>query len=209
VWVALPPGTDVPADVLAILGEELNAKTVEVIADDSDLIERRVRPLLPKIGKRRGGRTQDVLNAARNNDVEYMPGGGARLAGVELAADEVEILATPRSGTAVTHDQGLVIAIDTELDDELRAEGVARELLRAIQDLRKTAGLELDDTIDLWLQAPQAVLAPLRPYEARVIDDALVTGISHDEPPDDAVRATHQLPDGEVSIALRRNGSGA
>ena len=207
VWVALPPGADVPAAVLEILGEELNARSVELIADDSDLIERRVRPLLPKIGKRLGAQTQHVLNAARNNEVEYLPAGGARLAGVELAADEIEILATPRPGTAVAHDQGLVVAIDTELDDELRAEGDARELLRAVQDLRKQAGLELDDMIDMWLLAPPSVLAPLAPYGARLIEDALVTDISHDEPPADALRATHQISTAEVVIALRRAGA--
>ena len=205
VWVALPPGAHVPADVLEILGEELNAKDVALIADDSDLIERRVRPLLPRIGKRLGAQTQVVLNAARNNEVEYLPDGGARLGGVELAADEVEILATPRPGTAVAHDQGLVVAIDTELNDELRAEGDARELLRAIQDLRKQAGLELDDTIDLWLQAPVALLAPLAPFESRLVDDALVAGISHDAPPADAIAASHAIGSGEFRIALRRH----
>ncbi len=61
-----------------------------------------------------------------------------------------------------------MVVIDTEIDDELRAEGDARELTRAVQDLRKQAGLELDETIELWLDAPQAVLAPLEPYLGRL-----------------------------------------
>ncbi len=72
---------------------------------------------------------------------------GRDSAGVTLAADEVEILATPRPGTAVAHDEGLVVVIDTELTPELRAEGDARELQRAIQDARKEAGVELDDEV--------------------------------------------------------------
>jgi hypothetical protein len=69
------------------------------------------------------------------------------MGGVTLAADEVEIQATPRPGTAVAHDEGLVVVIDTELTPELRAEGDARELQRAIQDARKEAGVELDDEV--------------------------------------------------------------
>ena len=208
VWVAVPPGTDVQRELIDSLGEDdlLNAKAVEVIADDSALVERRVRPLLPRIGKRLGPRTQEVLAAARNNEVEYLPDGGVRLAGVDLAADEVEILATPRPGTAVAHDQGLVIVIDTELDDDLRAEGEARELARAIQDLRKQAGLELDDTIELWLHAPDAVIARIAPYLARVAEDTLAEHLAHDEPPPDAQRATHHLAAFDVVIGLRRIG---
>jgi isoleucyl-tRNA synthetase len=209
VWIALPPGADVPPDVLDIMGEELNAKDVALIADDSDLIERRVKPLLPKIGKRLGAQTQAVLAAARNNEVEYLAEGRARLAGVELAADEVELLATPRAGTAVAHDQGLVVAIDTELDDELRAEGEVRELSRAVQDLRKQAGLELDDTIELWLSAAPSLMTPLEPYLPRLIEDTLAGQLSHDAPPADAVTTTQPIGGGDVVIALRRSEPGA
>jgi isoleucyl-tRNA synthetase len=155
-WLAIPGGrlaTDSPGDeaeLLELLADETNVKRVTVIGDESELVERRVKPLLPKIGKRLGAQIPAVMAAARSNDVEYLPSGGVKLAGVELAPDEVEILATPRPGTAVAHDEGLVVVIDTEIDDALRAEGDARELIRAIQDLRKEAGLELDDTIDLW-----------------------------------------------------------
>jgi isoleucyl-tRNA synthetase len=106
----------------------------------------------------------------------------------------------------VAHDQGLVVVIDTELDDALRAEGDARELARAVQDLRKQAGLELDDTIELWLHAPAAVIDRLAPYLARVGEDTLAERVAHDEPPTDAQRATHHLAEADVVIGLRRSG---
>jgi isoleucyl-tRNA synthetase len=204
VWLALPRGVTLNDELLAVLSDELNAKSVELMGDESELVERRVKPLLPKIGKRLGAQIPAVMAAARANEIEYLPGGGVKLAGVELAADEVEILATPRPGTAVAHDEGLVVVIDTEIDDALRAEGDARELVRAVQDLRKQAGLELDDMIDLWLRGSPELLAPLRPYEARLLADALVSGIDHGEPPADALRATQEISGGEVSLAIRR-----
>ena len=145
-WLAIPGGRLAPdgpddeAALLELLADETNVKRVVVIGDESELVERRVRPLLPKIGPRLGGATQQVMAAARADEVEYLPDGRVRLAGVELAADEVEIIATPRPGTAVAHENGLVVVIDTDIDDELRAEGDARELSRAVQDLRKQAG---------------------------------------------------------------------
>ena len=68
-----------------------------------------------------------------------------------LAPDEVEIQATPRPGTAVADHDGLVVVLDTSLTPALVAEGDARELARAVQDLRREAGLELDDRIELWV----------------------------------------------------------
>ena len=204
VWLALPPGAVLTPDLLEILGDELNAKNVRVIVEGSELLDRRARPLLPKIGKRLGARTQDVLAAARNNEVEYLVDGGVRLAGVELAADEVEILSTPRPGTAVADDNGLVVVIDTELDDVLRAEGDARELSRAVQDLRKQAGLELDDLIDLWLDASAEILATLKPHLDRLGEDTLAARIHLQAPPADAERASQTVGGGEVHIGLRR-----
>jgi isoleucyl-tRNA synthetase len=168
-----------------------------------------VKPLLPKIGKRLGAQIPAVMAAARSNEVEYLASGGVKLAGVELAPDEVEILATPRPGTAVAHDEGLVVVIDTEIDDALRAEGDARELARAIQDLRKQAGLELDDTIDLWLTGPAEVVAALEPYLKRVGEETLAATIHRDAAPSGATSVAQQVTGGEVVASIRRIESAA
>jgi isoleucyl-tRNA synthetase len=204
VWLALPPGVTLQDELLEVLSDELNTKAVHVIGDESELVERRVKPLLPKIGKRVGDKIPAVMAAARSNEVEYLASGRVKLAGVELAPDEVEILATPRAGTAVAHDEGLVVVIDTEIDDALRAEGDARELIRAIQDLRKQMGLELDDTIELWLAGP---LDALEPYLGRVADDTLASEVHRAAGPADAPSVTQQVTGGEVQISVRRSES--
>ena len=177
-WLALPGG-DLPERdaLLELIREEVNVKSVELIGDESQLVERRIKPLLPKIGKKLGAAIPAVMAAAREGSAEIHPDGSVTLAGVTLAPDEVEILATPRPGTAVAHDEGLVVVIDTELTPELRAEGDARELQRAIQDLRKEAGLELDDRIDVWVDGlTPAVAAHLDGVAAEVLADSIVLG---------------------------------
>jgi isoleucyl-tRNA synthetase len=211
-WLALPGGQLAPgrpqdeADLLELLADETNVKQVKIIGDESELVGRRVKPLLPKIGKRLGAQIPAVMAAAHQDEIEYLPGGGVRLAGIELAPDEVEILATPRTGTAVAHDEGLVVVIDTEIDDALRAEGDARELSRAVQELRKQAELELDETIDLWVSGPPGVLATLEPHLGRLADDTLAAGVHHSAAPADALAAAQQISGGEVSLAIRRRG---
>jgi isoleucyl-tRNA synthetase len=202
-WLALPGGDLVEREsLLALLAEEVNVKAVELIGDESALVERRVKPLLPKIGRKLGSAIPAIMAAARSGAAEFHDDGAVTLAGHRLAPDEVEILATPRPGTAVAHDQGLVVVIDTELTPELRAEGDARELQRALQDLRKDAGLELDDRIDLWVDGLPADVAPHLPsVAAETLAETVVQGAA----PDGALASMVRLESGEVRLALRRH----
>ena len=164
-WLALPGAELVERDaLLALVADEVNVKSIELIGDESELVDWRVKPLLPKIGKKLGAAIPAVMAAAREGKFEILADGSVRMGGVVLAADEVEIQATPRPGTAVAHDEGLVVVIDTELTPQLRAEGDARELQRAIQDARKDAGVDLDDEVQIRVQAPDSVKATLEPF---------------------------------------------
>jgi isoleucyl-tRNA synthetase len=175
------------------------------IGDESSLVERRVKPLLPKIGKKLGPAIPAVMAAAREGRFEIRGDGSVALGGVVLAADEVEILVAPRPGTAVAHDDGLVVVIDTELTDALRAEGDARELQRAIQDLRRDAGLELDDRISLVVTLPDAG-AGVRPHLPAVGAETLADSIAEGPLPDGWPRATVALGGGEAAFAICRRG---
>ena len=186
------------------MAAEANVHTVTVIDDESDLVERRVKPLLPRIGKRLGGAIPAVMAAARSGEVEFLPDGGVRLAGVELAADEVEIQAAPRPGTAVAADDGLVVVLDTSLTDELRLEGDAREIQRAIQELRRTAGLELDDHIRLWLDMDADLGQRLGGMVERLAADTLADELQLAPPPDGATSETVEVSAGRVGIGLER-----
>ncbi|MBM4407577.1 MAG: class I tRNA ligase family protein [Chloroflexi bacterium] len=200
-WLALPGGSLADWDELSmLLADEVNVRAIELIGDESALVERRVKPLLPKIGKRLGAAIPAVMAAARAGDVEFLPGGGVRLAGQLLAADEVEIQAMPRPGTAVAHDDGLVVVVDTTLTPELRAEGDARELQRAIQDLRREAELQLTDRIEVWVQGlPQSVAA----HAATIRAETLADRLHSDAPPDDVPHVLVELDGGAVTLAIR------
>jgi isoleucyl-tRNA synthetase len=200
-WLALPDrGLEIDQDLLDLIADEINVKEVVVIPDDSALVERRVKVLLPKIGKRLGSAIPAVMAAARAGEVTFEADGSVSLAGVTLAPDEVEIQATPRPGTAVAHHDGLVVVLDTELTPELVAEGDARELARAIQDLRREAGLELDDRIELGVRGLPAAVGTHLPS---VTTDTLAE-LADGDPPAGAPTATVELGGGPVAIALRR-----
>ncbi len=204
-WLALPDRdlADVDA-LLEVIRAEANVKAVERIGDESELVDRGVKVLLPKVGKRLGSRIPAVMAAARDGRFELHPDGSVTIEGETLAADEVEVQATPRPGTAVAHHDGIVVVIDTSLTPELRAEGDARELQRAIQDLRKDAGLELDDRITLWVHG--GADGSLDAYLSSVAAETLADDVRRDAAPEDAIAATVRLDAGDVRIALRPTG---
>ena len=143
------------------------------------------------------------MAAARQNDVEFLPDGGVRLAGVVLSADEVEILATPRPGTAVADDDGVVVVIDTTLTPELRAEGDLRELTRAIQDLRKQAALSLDERIEVWVEADGAFFESVDGRLDAIAQDTLADAIHREPLPPDLPLVELDLDGGRIRAALR------
>jgi isoleucyl-tRNA synthetase len=203
-WLALPEHSLDPAEegpILGLIAAEANAKRVELIGDESAMVDRRVKPLLPLIGKRLGAAIPAVMAAAREGAVEIHADGSVTLAGVTLGADEVEIQATPRPGTAVAHDEGIVAIIDTTLTDDLRAEGDARELQRAIQDLRKDAGVDLDARIELWVDG---LPAEVESHLASVARETLADRVTRGGPDGGAGEAvTVELSSGTARIWLR------
>ena len=204
-WLALPGREVGELDaLLELVRAEANVKEVALIGDESALVDRGVKVLLPKVGRRLGAKIPAVMAAAREGRFEIHHDGAVTLEGETLAADEVEVQATPRPGTAVAHDDGLVVVIDTTLTPELRAEGDARELGRAIQDLRKEAELDLDDRIELWLDG---VGRELDPYLAPVVADTLADVVRRERPPEGLAEAVVRLEAGEARIAVRRAGA--
>jgi len=102
-----------------------------------------------------------------------------------------------------------VAVIDTTLTPELLAEGDARELTRAIQDLRRQAGLSLDARITLWLEAPEGALAALGPHLVTVASDTLVAELRHDPAPDGVPVLAVSLDAGTATVALAEAPDGA
>jgi isoleucyl-tRNA synthetase len=108
----------------------------------------------PKLGKELGP-VRAALEAGRFEELE---GGGFRVDVHELGPEEVIVERRGKEGWAVADDDGLTVALDLSLDDELELEGRARDLIHEINRLRKEQGLELTDRINLTLPSDQEEL---------------------------------------------------
>jgi isoleucyl-tRNA synthetase len=153
-----------PAELVGLLADELNVRAMDVLAGGGgDLVDYHVKPNFKALGPRFGKGTPAVAGAITAADPAWLAGalGSAGAAEVTLAdgtvaglqPGDVIVTQTPRSGWTVAADAGETVAIEVTITPELRREGLAREVVRLVQEERKNAGLDVSDRISLWWQA--------------------------------------------------------
>jgi isoleucyl-tRNA synthetase len=135
--------------------DELRVKDVAV--DERPMVRATYKPNLPVLGPRLGKELPALRAALASGDVEELGGGRVRVAGHELAPEDLIVERREEPGWA--HSERFSVQLDLELDEELRREGRVLDLVRRLNDLRKQAGLELTDRIVVRLPSDLAELA--------------------------------------------------
>ncbi len=126
-----------------------------------------MKPNLPVLGPKLGRELAAVRSALESGDFEELADGRFRAAGHDLGPDEVLVERHGKEGWAVAAADGLTVALDLALDDELLREGRVYELIHSVNSLRKEVGLELTDRIRLTLADADADLLDHRDWIAR------------------------------------------
>ena len=201
------------AQLEALLAEELNVRHIEAASGLSDLVSFTVKPNFRALGPRFGARMGEVAKAIGRTDphtlVEQLEGGEATIdldgEEVRLSADDLDIRVEGRSGFSLAQDGPYGVALDLELTSDLKDEGWAREVVRAIQDLRKSSGLEVEDRIHLWLAAAEPIDAALERHRDYIAAEVLAVDVSFDSLPADAFSEQVSFDEGAVSISLKKN----
>ena len=172
----------------AILRDELNVKAIGFADSEEGYgITRRLSVNARALGPRLGRQVQQVIAAAKAGDWILSPAGradggsaGVTVGGVELQDGEYELVleaADPDSAIAFLPGGGFLV-LDTAVTPELEAEGVARDLIRQVQEARRDAGLDVSDRIALELVLPEDEAAAARAHEALIMTETLTVRIS-------------------------------
>ena len=162
-----------------IIRDELNVKSVEFTDNYDNVADAFVYLITPKIGARLGGALKQIIPAVKQGNYEIRDG-RLYVGEYELNSDEFENRLTVRDGVtgAALPDNTAVVVLDTEINSELVAEGLANDALRFIQDSRKAAGLDVSDRINLEYSADPALAAAIEQHRARIMRDALIKNMS-------------------------------
>jgi len=163
--------------------EELNVKSIEPMEDEAAFFEYQVRPNLPVLGPKYGGELGRIQRALAQADKAAVArrvsaGQAVTLDGIELQPDELLVSMAAKPGYAVAEEAGYAVAVTTEITPELADEGLARELVRRIQEMRKNAGFEIADRIHLRFEGDGDVARVLDAWGDYVAQETLAQSIS-------------------------------
>jgi isoleucyl-tRNA synthetase len=204
------------SDAVAVeVADALNVKHLEAVTDLEGLLDYAVVPnfkaLAPRVRSQMpmvkeallaadGGTVKRALDADGGYDLA-LPDGTT----VHLGPDDVEVRAESHAELALAQEGGDAVAIDTTVDDELRAEGTARDVIRLLNELRKTAGLEIADRVRVRVHAEGRVEAALHAHRDWIAREVLAVELEVlplADAPDDAARV--ELDDDVVAVVLER-----
>lgn len=159
--IIIPMGEEQRSVVEAVRGiilDEVNVKEIEYVNDDSGIVSKTAKPNFPVLGKRLGKQMKKVAAKIRNlttEDISYFETNGALElllddeSTVRISSEELEIQRSGLKGWSVETENGITVAVDTELTQELIHEGMSREFVNRIQNMRKEADFEVTDRITI------------------------------------------------------------
>ena len=198
-----------------IILSELNAKKIEFSSKLDDLVEYDIKPNLMLVGKKYGpmipaiktalskvNQAQTALKVKNEKNIKLDIDGST----IELEPDEILIQIKNRDDMGVETDGEFTVGLTIKISEELLAEGFARELVHHIQNLRKDAGFEIENTIDMAIEAPRAQKAVIDEYRDYIMKETLSDKI-HNRFSDDMYIKDVKVNKVELKIGIKVAGS--
>ena len=174
------------AAISSLIASEVNVKQVELLDDTSSILIKEVKPNFKTLGPRFGKDMKLVAQAIQtlsDTQVQTLEKEGSLQLDIEdkeivLAADDVVIASKDVSGWLVASEQGVTVALDIQMNESLQLEGMARELVNRLQNIRKDLGFDVTDTIALTLRENDALADVLKQNKTYIQHEILATSIT-------------------------------
>lgn len=189
-----------------LIREELNVKQVEISRDEHELVEIQVKANFRLLGKRFGPRMKEaaaIIAGWGTAEIEMLEHGEMiEVLDVHVKLEDILIQRTEREGLRVITEHGFTVALDAELDDELLREGIARELINRVQNLRKDSGLDVSDRIELKVHGDDVMHQVITEHGERIARETLALSLDLSDSAEGLSEIN--LNDLKAAIGLRR-----
>lgn len=198
--------------VKSVILDEVNVKELDFITSSSDVVMKSVKPNFRVLGKKVGGKMKVVqaqISKMQADEIEtfeqegtfalVLPDGHV----VNLIPEDVDVLSEGVAGWLVGSEGMVTVALDTNISKELRAEGLSRELVNRIQNLRKSANLEVTDRVHVSLLASPDFMAAIQPFTQWIQGETLAETFG-DREGDHAIREIFEIGGEQIGVALSK-----
>jgi isoleucyl-tRNA synthetase len=196
--------------------DELNVAEVAITCEEAHIVDYRLRA----VGRSVGAKFKSLLPAIRGA-LEDLEGEQARDAvarlregksiqltaqvlDVTLEPEDVTVTVVAREGRSLAEDAGYMVALTTEIDEKLRLEGLAREIVRRIQTMRKEADFRIEDTIHTWYQASDSLAPVFKTWRKYIREETLSKQLRKGKPPVDAFVQTFDLDGESLTLGVQQ-----
>jgi isoleucyl-tRNA synthetase len=198
-----------------VILDEVNVKALEFADDDAAFVSRSAKPNFKTLGPKFGKKVQQVSNAVRAMrpaEIALLERSGSVTLPVDgeqcaIAPEDVEIVRHEVEGWAVESDGQLTVALDTTLDDRLRAEGFAREFVNRVQNMRKDAGFAVTDRIVLTFETSADAAGRLAALRETIMAETLAVEFQPELLPG-GHRSTLDVNGERIDVAIERRAHG-
>ncbi len=196
-----------------VILEEINIKHLELLLDDSGIVSKSAKPNFKVIGPKYGKLVKPLTNAIKEmtkEQIAELEKNGKITLSVEnesllVGFDEIEILSTQIEGWMVETENGLTVAIDTELNENLIAEGYAREFVNRVQNMRKDFGLDVIDRINVYYKSDKKFIDYLVNFYDYINNEILSDIIINSETENGEFEQSWEIGEFKVNISIRKN----
>jgi isoleucyl-tRNA synthetase len=209
--VSTPAERKAVATYADVISDELNVKQVRLLDASTEALTHTVKPLPKQLGQKYGNKypaIQKAIFAMNAEEVAKTLRAGSALvvnAGGEtfnIIAEEVEVKAMAKEGFAIAEEGAYVAALVTELTPELAQEGLAREFVRRVQDLRKAAELDVADRIEMFVEASAGLRSAIEAYQDYITAETLTSKLSFGTPPEKSSVAEDEFDGEKVKVGV-------
>ena len=189
--------------------DELNVKDVAAMEDDGEVVGFHVEAVLSKVGPRFGPRTREVVAALQAMDPREVyrsvdSGRPVEAGGFTLEPDEVSVTRTDAPGYVSATEADYTVAVTTEVTRELELEGLARELVHVVQNMRRSAGFDIADHIDMYVTGDAELDDLLAAHGDYIRRETLADAVERTAAPESAFSESHRVNGREVVVGLVR-----
>ncbi len=196
-----------------LIKAELNVKAVRLLDASSEAVSYGIKPYPKQLGQKYQSKFPAVRKAIMAVDAEaaaraFLSGETLKITldgeTLEILPDEVEVQAEAKEGYAVASDGAYLAALVIELTPELLAEGLAREFVRRVQDLRKAADFDVSDRIKIFVEADKELLNAVDTHRDYITSETLAKELNFSQAPDGAVLGKEKLGNNEAKIWIMK-----